>query len=374
MDTIVRVPALLGSALAALALAGCVFAPPAADEQVPEQVTAAPAGPDPSAPRLPPLDTRFVAIDPADDVIGEPQVLFTRYENTFTAIAQVYKLGYEEMRRANPGVDHWLPGEGTPVYLPTQKILPDAPRDGIVVNVASMRLMYFAPQPAKDGEPERLEVASHAIGIGREGWSTPLGEAKVTGKVRDPAWYPPASIRAEHAAAGDPLPAIVPPGPDNPLGPLAMTLSLPSYLIHGTNKPAGVGMRSSHGCIRMYNEDIEVLFGRAERGTPVYIVNQPVLAGWRGDELYLEVNRPLEEDDIDLAAEAERVLEKALSKPGAPAVTLDREAIAKIVAEQRGIALPVSRPGLDPDHYLAQARIIENTVPVDEREQTADAQ
>ena len=373
MAKTVRVPVFVGAALAAFgSLSGCVFAPPASDEPAAQVVQALPAAPDPDAPRLPPLETRFVSIDASDDVIGETQVLFTRYENTFTAIAQVYKLGYEEMRRANPGVDHWLPGEGTPVYLPTQKILPDAPREGIVVNVASMRLMYFAPE-ADDGGAERLAVASHPIGIGREGWSTPVGAATVTGKVENPAWYPPASIRAEHAAAGDPLPSVVPAGPDNPLGPLAMTLSLPSYLIHGTNKPAGVGMRSSHGCIRMYNEDIEVLFKRTQRGTPVHIVNQPVLAGWRDGVLYLEVNRPLEEDDMDLAAEAERVLAKALEKPGAPAVALDADAIAKIVEERRGIALPVSEPGVAPAQYLARSRVIENVVPVDDREQTADA-
>ena len=374
MAKIVRAPVLFGAAFAAFgSLSGCVFAPPASEAPATEVVPALPTAPDPDAPRLPPLETRFVSLDATDDVIGETQVLFTRYENTFTAIAQVYKLGYEEMRRANPGVDHWLPGEGTPVYLPTQKIAPDAPREGIVVNVASMRLMYFAPEAGEEGTPARLAVASHPIGIGREGWSTPLGAATVTGKVENPAWYPPASIRAEHAAAGDPLPSVVPAGPDNPLGPLAMTLSLPSYLIHGTNKPAGVGMRSSHGCIRMYNEDIEELFKRAQRGTAVHIVNQPVLAGWRDGVLYLEVNSPLEEDDLDLAAEAQRVLENALDKPGAPVVTLDRAAIAKIVEEQRGIALPVSEPGLEPAHYLARARVIENTVPVAEREQTADA-
>jgi len=375
MDQQGRARALIAAALVvAMPLGGCVFVPPAGDVADAEPI-AAPAAPDPDAPRLPRLDTRIQSIAAEGvDVIGAPQVMFTRYENTFSAIAIAYDLGYEEMRRANPGVDHWLPGEGTPVYLPTQKILPDAPREGIVVNVASMRLMYFEPEPAAEGEPARLLVASYPIGIGREGWSTPLGKTEITGKVVEPTWYPPASIRAEHAAAGDPLPSVVPPGPDNPLGPLAMTLSIPSYLIHGTNKPAGVGMRSSHGCIRMYNDDVAWLFERVRRGTPVHIVNQPVLAGWRDGELYLEVNRPLEEDDVDLAAEAERVLAEALARDGAPQVTLDRDAIATIVAEQRGIALPVSRPGVSPAQYLASARVIENTVPLPEREQTASAE
>ena len=166
------------------------------------------------------------------------------------------------MRRANPGVDQWLPGEGTPIYLPTQTILPEAPRTGIVVNVPAMRLFYFTTEKPAHAQaaPKSSRSPRHPIGIGVEGWATPFGEAKVTEKARDPVWYVPASIRKEHAERGDPLPSVVQPGPDNPLGEYAMTLSLPGYLIHGTNKPAGVGMRSSHGCIRLYPEDIEALF------------------------------------------------------------------------------------------------------------------
>jgi L,D-transpeptidase ErfK/SrfK len=278
------------------------------------------------------------------------------------------------MRRANPGVDQWLPGEGTPIYLPTQSILPEAPREGIVINVPAMRLFYFTQAKSKEaGAPAVLKVSSHPIGIGVQGWATPFGEAKVVEKARDPVWYVPASIRKEHAERGDPLPSIVPPGPDNPLGAFAMTLSLPGYLIHGTNKPAGVGMRSSHGCIRLYPEDIEALFPQVARGTPVRLVNQPVLAGWHDGRLYLEVHPPLAEEEHDLVAEANAALNRALERAGtaAAAVQIDPAAIEKIVTEQRGIPLPVLRADRSLEQYLASARIVENTVPITLAEETA---
>jgi L,D-transpeptidase ErfK/SrfK len=369
----IRGLAIVGLSLLALTqIAGCVF--------LPQSTTVAPPPaavvlqPDPHAPRLAPLETRHLQLTTADhEVIGEVQVLFTRYENTFSAIAQQYDLGYEELRHANPGVDHWLPGEATPVYLPTEMILPDAPRQGIVINVPSMRLLYFTtPKDAADSAaPAQTLVTSHPIGIGQEGWATPLGETTVTQKARDPVWYVPASVRKEHAERGDPLPSVVQPGPDNPLGRFAMALSMPGYLIHGTNKPAGVGMRSSHGCIRLYPDDIEALFERVTKGTPVLIVNQPVLAGWRDGQLYLEVHRPLTEDPLDMTAEVERVLARAIGRAGGAPVELDREVIQKVASERRGIPFPVLRSQRSPEQYLAAARIVENLTPVTMAEQTA---
>jgi len=175
-------------------------------------------------------------------------VTYARYEDTIPDIARRFNLGFDEVARANPGVDPWLPGEGTRIILPTQFVLPDAPPEGIVINVAALRFFYF-PKPDKDGQ---RVVITYPIGIGKVGWATPIGKTKVVSKRKDPYWTPPASVRKEHAAEGDPLPARVPPGPDNPLGNRAMNLGWPSYLIHGTNKPAGVGLRASHGCIRMY--------------------------------------------------------------------------------------------------------------------------
>lgn len=355
-------------------LAGCTFLMPAHEPAEPVAVTPpAPTQPNPAAPRLAALETRHIELAPQQEVIGETQVIFARYENTFSAIGRQYNLGYEEMRRANPGVDQWLPGEGTPIYLPTQTILPEAPRKGIVVNVPAMRLYYFTAEKAAEGGAEISKVSTHPVGIGTEGWATPFGEAKVMQKAKDPVWYVPASVRKEHAERGDPLPSIVQPGPDNPLGKFAMTLSLPGYLIHGTNKPAGVGMRSSHGCIRLYPEDIEALFGRVGRGTEVHLVNQPVLAGWHEGQLYLEVHPPLAEETHDLIAEADAALNRALERAGtaAVAVTIDRAAIEKIVTEQRGIPFPVLRADRSLEQYLASVRVVENTVPVSLAEETA---
>jgi L,D-transpeptidase ErfK/SrfK len=353
-------------------LGGCSLLSPPREVASPVPVKA--VGPDPKAPRLAPVETRRVELAKGQELIGETQIIFARYENTFSAIGREFNLGYEEMRSANPGVDQWLPGEGTPIYLPTQSILPEAPHEGIVVNVPAMRLYYFTTEkPAAQGAAEVHTVTSHPIGIGVEGWATPFGEAKVTQKVKDPVWYVPASIRKEHAERGDPLPSVVPPGPDNPLGEYAMTLSLPSYLIHGTNKPAGVGMRSSHGCIRLYPEDIEALFSRVTRGTAVRIVNQPVLAGWRDGQLYLEVHPPLAEEQHDLVAEAEAALARAIERAGAAAaaVSIDHAAIQKIVAEQRGIPFPVLGGDRSLGQYLAGARVVENTVPIAVANETA---
>ena len=150
--------------------------------------------------------------------------------------------------------------------------------------------MYYFPE-AKDGEVPI--VMTFPMSIGRMDWETPLGRTSVVSKVRNPSWYVPKSILAEHAEAGDPLPNIVPPGPDNPLGEYAMRLGLPGYLIHGTNRPAGVGMRVTHGCIRMFPEDIGFFFGQVPMNTPVRIINEPVKIGWDGDELVVEVHETL---------------------------------------------------------------------------------
>jgi L,D-transpeptidase ErfK/SrfK len=357
---------------AVLLLGGCSFLmSPREQPAAPVQAAVVPDKPDPAAPRLEPLETRHFELTSGQEVIGATQVIFARYENTFSTIGRQYNLGYEEMRRANPGVDQWLPGEGTALYLPTQTILPEAPHKGIVVNVPAMRLYYFTTEKsAADPAVSITKVTSHPVGVGTEGWGTPFGEAKVVQHARDPVWYVPASVRKEHAERGDPLPSVVQPGPDNPLGKYAMTLSLPGYLIHGTNKPAGVGMRSSHGCLRLYPEDIEELFGRVRRGTEVRLVNQPVLAGWHEGQLYLEVHPPLAEETHDLLAEAEGALLRALERGGAAAATasLDRAAIERIVVEQRGIPFPVLRTNRTLEQYLAGARIVENTVAIAEPE------
>lgn len=229
------------------------------------------------------------------DVVGAVTIITARADDTLLDIARRHGLGYEDIVRANPDVDTWLPGEGTAVTLPTRYVLPRGPRNGVVLNLAEYRLYYY-PTP-EEGQP--AVVMTYPISIGRMDWETPLGRTTIISKVRNPAWYPPASIRAEHAAEGDPLPRIVPPGPQNPLGDYAMRLGLPGYLIHGTNRPAGVGMRVTHGCIRMFPEDIDYLFGRVDISTAVRIINEPVKIGWNGDELVVEVHRTLEESPAE---------------------------------------------------------------------------
>jgi L,D-transpeptidase ErfK/SrfK len=224
------------------------------------------------------------------DVIGAMSTITARHEDTLVDIARRHGLGYEDIVRANPDVNIWVPGEGTEVILPTRFVLPAGPRQGVILNLAEYRLYYF-PEP-EPGEP--AYVMTYPISIGRMDWETPLGLTEVISKVVNPAWYPPQSVRDEHAADGDPLPRIVPPGPKNPLGKYAMRLGLPGYLIHSTNRPAGVGMRVTHGCVRMFPEDIEFLFGRVDISTSVRIVNEPVKMGWEGDRLIIEVHPILE--------------------------------------------------------------------------------
>ncbi len=222
-----------------------------------------------------------------NDLVGQTFKYTTRYEDTFSDIARFYGLGYRQLKAANPEVDAWLPGENTEIIIPQQYILPPGPRQGIIINLPELRLYYFPK--------DRDEVETYPLGIGREGWSTPVGETHITGKKKGPSWTVPASILKEHEEDGNPLPAVVPPGPDNPLGAYALYLGISGYLLHGTNKPFGVGMRVSHGCIRLYPEDIELFFHQVPVGTSVRIINQPFKAGWHNGELFVEAHHPLTE-------------------------------------------------------------------------------
>jgi L,D-transpeptidase ErfK/SrfK len=196
------------------------------------------------------------------NMIGQPYTVMATEEQTLLDIAREHNAGYQEIRDANQEVSIWLPGEGTEVVIPARHILPPAPREGIVINLAELRLYYYPP--ISEGEPPRVET--YPIGIGREGYDTPLGITTTTIKLKDPAWYPPRSMRREAAEQGEIIPGVVPPGPDNPLGRHAILLNIPGYLLHGTNQPDGIGMRVSRGCIRLYPEDIESLFARIPRG------------------------------------------------------------------------------------------------------------
>ncbi len=226
------------------------------------------------------------------DLIGELGQTTTVYEDTISDLARDFDQGYREMRLANPKVDSWLPGTGTEVLVPSLYVIPKAPRDGIVINTAEMRMYYFNGKDASGAK----RLMTFPISIGREQWVTPKGRTTVVGKVKNPAWHPPKSIRKEHAEEGDMLPTVVPAGPDNPLGTHALMLGISGYLIHGTDKPFGIGMRVTHGCIRMYPEDIVTMFNATPVGTPVYIVNQPLKVGIASGNIYLEVHPRLEEE------------------------------------------------------------------------------
>jgi L,D-transpeptidase ErfK/SrfK len=240
-------------------------------------------------------------------VVGEDQTVETVYEDTLYDLARKLSLGSEELIRVNPGIDPWLPGAGKKLVVPGRHILPPGPHEGIVVNLPEHRL-YFYPKP-KRGAP--LEVITYPVSIGKMDWRTPLGLTHVIQKQKNPVWYPPESVRKEHAAAGDPLPPTVPSGPDNPLGLFAMRLAAGNgtYLIHGTNNPIAVGLAVTHGCIRMYPDDVAALFPMIPVGTAVRLINEPIKVAWVDGELLLEAHPPVDaegqsfEPDIDQFAE-----------------------------------------------------------------------
>jgi L,D-transpeptidase ErfK/SrfK len=302
---------------------------------------------------------RFPLPEEGTDIIGELQVTTSRYEDTLADIARRYDLGFNEIVAANPGVDPWLPGKGTQVVLPTQFVLPGGTREGMVLNLASMRLFYYP----KAGPNTPAEVITHPVGIGREGWQTPQGTARIIQKITNPAWTVPESVRREHAERGDPLPPVVPPGPDNPLGDFAMRLSLPGYLIHGTNKPWGVGLRVSHGCVRLYPEDIARLFPEVPVGTPVRIINEPYLAGWRNNQLYLEAHQPLSEDTRRWNGNLKPLEKVVAAKAAGLPVEPSWEKVDIIAREARGIPVPIGPGSPELAELLAKAPHVSSTPP-----------
>jgi L,D-transpeptidase ErfK/SrfK len=301
----------------------------------------------------------FFLTDTEQSVIGQPQVVFARAQDTLSDLAREYGLGYDEIAAANPEIDPWLPGENTPILLPTQHVLPKQIREGVVLNIASKRLFYF-PQAAA-GEERR--VLTYPIGIGRVGWETPVGDTTVVSKARDPHWWVPKSVRIEHAEMGDPLPAVVPPGPDNPLGNRVLKLGMPGYLIHGTNKPYGVGMRVSHGCVRLYPENIEFLYELVDIGEPVTIINEPYQMGRDGGVLFFEAHEPLEEDEVPVKARLQSLFDGYQETVGEPLNVHLQEHVMTLAEAPLGVPLRVA--GYDADEYLARVRVVENTVEED---------
>ena len=312
-----------------------------------------------------PIDAnRFTLADAEQTLVGEPQVVFTTADDTFSDLARTYGLGYDDILDANPGVDPWLPGEGTAVLLPTQYVLPAAPHRGVILNIASKRLFYF-PEPA---EGELQQVLTFPIGIGRVGWETPLGDTTVIAKAKNPSWWVPASVRKEHAELGDPLPSVVPPGPDNPLGTRVLKLDMPGYLIHGTNQPYGVGMRVSHGCVRLYPENIEYLYTLVDIGEVVTIMNEPFQMGTRDGQLYFEAHAPLEDDTVPAAERLQAVLDAPVDADGNALNDHLRSHVETLSAMPRGV--PINIFQYDANEIMARARVVRNIVERDPNEPT----
>lgn len=301
----------------------------------------------------------FSLQDEAQTVIGEPQVVFTSKPDTFSDIARAYGLGYDELVAANPGIDPWLPGENTAVMLPTQYVLPNVPKNGVVLNIATKRLFYYPP-PA-DGEAQ--QVMTYPIGIGRVGWETPLGTTRVVAKATDPHWWVPVSVRREHAEMGNPLPSVIPPGPDNPLGSRVLKLEMPGYLIHGTNQPYGVGMRVSHGCVRLYPENIEFLYPLVDIGESVAIINEPYQMGQRDGVFYFEAHAPLKDDTLTADSRLQALLDGQVDASGRPLNDRLQRHVRALAEVASGV--PVSIVMYDTDEFVARARVVHNTVEMD---------
>ena len=278
------------------------------------------------------------------DYFGETEIYKAAFEDTLIHLARNNGLGFVELRAANPTLDPWIPGAGARVILPLQHIIPEAPRKGIIINLAEMRVYYFKDE----GQPPQ----TYPISIGREGLQTPTGTTSIVRKKEEPTWRPTDRMRKEDPT----LPAVVPPGPENPLGTHAMYFGWPQYAMHGTNKPYGVGRRVSSGCIRMYPEHIKKLFPQVPVGTQVTVVDQPVKVGWIDDKMYVEVSPTqdqslkIEEDGVLKSYEITTDdMKRITKKAGAYADKIDWVKVRNAVQEHKGVPVPVLHVGREPD-------------------------
>lgn len=295
---------------------------------------------------LPLLATAMIAFSPLagaapvsvyqKDYVGDMVFYRAKYEDTLVHLARKYGLGFVEMRAANPTLDPWIPGDGARVVIPTQAILPDAPRSGIVINLPEMKLYLFQT-------PGAAPIV-YSISPGREGLNTPVGTTSVNAKKENPTWTPTPRMIKEDPT----LKPFYPPGPDNPLGTHALYLGFPDIRIHGTNKPYAIGRRASSGCIRMYPEAIKDIYYRVPVGTKVTVVDQPVKVGWIGEKMYVEVS-PTQEQSIRIESEGDfksyeitaEDMKRITTKAGPYADNIDWEAVRKAVKEHRGYPVAV---------------------------------
>jgi L,D-transpeptidase ErfK/SrfK len=278
------------------------------------------------------IERNEFAVAEGEDVIGQLAVITLEKGDTLPDIARHFSLGINSIIAANPGVDVWVPEAGERIVLPLRFILPDAPRRGIVINLTAMRLFQFK------GDSKSLAVSTYPLGVGTIERPSPIGQMYVARKETRPTWHVPASIAEDYRKKGDPLPGKVLPGPQNPLGEYALYLNKPTYLIHGTNKPASIGLRATNGCIRLYPEDVKKLYENTPVKTPVCIVNQPYLIGRGNGLLYMEVHAPPE--DLD-AVELDKIYTKLRNIEKESGRRLDWSIVKKVLAEARGIPVPI---------------------------------
>lgn len=278
-------------------------------------------------------------------IFGDTETITAFGEDTLPDLARRYSLGYEEIQRANPGVDVWLPGEGREILIPGQRLLPPGKHEGVVINLPEHRLYYY-PKVKKGETPY---VITYPVSIGKMDWATPLGQSKIIDKRKNPTWTPPESVRKEHAERGDPLPKVVKGGsPDNPLGLYAMRLNITpgAYLIHGTNNPIAVGMAITHGCIRMYPEDIEALFPLVPVGTPVWLINEPVKVARVDGKVWLEVHPPVDDQGQATEVDLEKFYQLANEALGETPTAIHWDFVMATLREAAGMPQTV---GLEVD-------------------------
>lgn len=270
------------------------------------------------------------------DILGALGTYTTVKGDNLLDVAQRFEVGFIELVATNPGIDPWVPGTDIEILLPTAHVLPDAPREGIVINLADLRLYWFPP----GGKAPR----SYPIGTGRLGLTTPVGETRIVRKRTNPTWFPTAATRTDNPE----LPEAVAPGRNNPLGKFAMYLEWPSYAIHGTNNPDGVGRRISRGCIRMYPWHIEALYSEVRIGTRVTVVDQPAKLGWDRGDLYLEIHPS--GDEIDELEESGKFVARPIpaltdalrEKAGKKASYIDWQLVELVNSQRRGIPVRIT--------------------------------
>jgi L,D-transpeptidase ErfK/SrfK len=291
-------------------------------------------------PAMPAMAASAYPVASGQRVFGETGQYITKNGDILLDVARRFDLGYTQLMAVNPGIDPWVPGAGKHVVIPSMYILPDVPHRGIVINLAQWRLFYF-PAGART-------VETYPLGLGVIGKSTPRGVTRIVRKQANPAWYPPPSIRATEPD----LPAVVPPGPDNPLGAYALYLGWHLYRIHGTDKPDGVGRNVSHGCIRLYPEDIDALFHAVRVGTPVRVVDQPADVAWRGSDLYLVVY-PSKTQTEEIDTERKVTLDPApgvralvTAAAGSRADVVDWAAVDRAAAQRTGEPVKIATMSL----------------------------